>query len=274
MKWILVTGASTGIGRAAAEFLAEKGFGIYAGARKKEDLENLSKIENVVSVKLDVTRNDNIEQVYELIRERNTGLFGLVNNAGIGIIGPLMELSDTDITHQLDVNLVGVHRVTKAMFPFILESKGRIINISSINGLISMPYYGPYCTSKFALEGYSDALRRELMFHGIKVIVIQPGLTESSIWEKGADSIEKLKENLEGSIFLDRGVKFGEDLLKTVKTSAISATKIAEGVYTSLTIDNPKNRYLITENNFRNKIMLKMSSKKIDDKIKKNLERF
>ncbi len=150
-KPILVTGASTGIGRAIAECLAARGFPVFAAARKQEDMEGLATIPNVKPVKLDVKSDKDVDAVVGTIEDAGRGLFAVVNNAGIAVAGPLAEIDVGDFEEQFAVNVVGVHRVTKALLPFIIKSKGRVIMMSSNSGFFSMPFFGPYCASKFAI---------------------------------------------------------------------------------------------------------------------------
>ena len=133
-KSVLVTGASTGIGRTLAETLAEAGHHVYAGARKDEDLAALNAIENITAVRLDVTKQDEIDAVVALIREQGTGLYGLVNNAGIGDGGPVMDTPVEVQTLVYDINVEGVYRVTRAFAPLVMESNGRIATTGSIAG--------------------------------------------------------------------------------------------------------------------------------------------
>jgi short-subunit dehydrogenase len=270
-KWVLITGASTGIGRATAEYLASNGFGVYAGARKQKDLEELNKIENVQGIKLDVTKDDDVQAAKNHIIGQNTGLYGLVNNAGINYIGPLMELNTDEIIIPFIVNLIGVHRITKSLFPFLLESKGRIIMISSINGYIGLPFDGPYCVSKFALEGYSDTLRRELLKFDVKVSIIRPGFIKTIMWDKGEEQIEPLLRDRKDSIFYDSGVKLAESFLKEAKEKGIPPVKVAEVVFKALTSKKPKVRYLVSESNLRYRLANLLSDSRIDKIIKKML---
>ena len=125
-KAILVTGASSGIGRKIAETLAANGYFVYARARKQADLDALNEIPNIQSVRLDVTKQDEIDAAVETVRAGSKGLYGLVNNAGIVVLGPITEIDEDELTWILDVNLIGVYRITKAFAPLIIESKGRI----------------------------------------------------------------------------------------------------------------------------------------------------
>ncbi|MFZ1980357.1 MAG: SDR family oxidoreductase, partial [Smithella sp.] len=190
-KSVLITGASSGIGFATAEYLAAQGFHVYAGARDLSTLEGLSKNLNITHVKLDVTNTADIIEVKRIMEEKDTGLFGLVNNAGIAKAGALMDVSVEDLRTQFEVNLFGVHQITQAMFPLLLKTKGRIVMMSSDSGFFATPFFGPYCSSKFALEGYSDSLRREITPYGMKVIIIEPGRITTPIWNKGEKNLNK-----------------------------------------------------------------------------------
>lgn len=162
----LITGASTGIGRHAAEYLAGEGAIVFAGARRSADLEALGLIDNIVPVRLDVTSHDDIAAAVELVEKQTDQLHGLVNNAGVAFGGPIAVLAEEDLRTQLEINVFGVFRVTKAFFPLLHAGKGCVVNISSVSGTFTAPFMGPYSMSKFALEAYSDALRREVSPHG------------------------------------------------------------------------------------------------------------
>ncbi|MFX0098815.1 MAG: SDR family oxidoreductase [Candidatus Hodarchaeota archaeon] len=269
-KWILVTGASTGIGRATAEQLASNGFKVYAGARKQADLDALQEMDNITAVKLDVTKKEDVESVLKQVAKSNEGLFGLVNNAGIAIAGPLMDMPDEDIYQQIEVNVMGVHRVTRAFFPLLLESKGRIVMMSSNSGFWAAPFFGPYNLSKFALEGYSDTLRRELLLYDVKVIIIQPGSIHTEIWEKGRALVEKFR----GSIFEKEAEQIGEYAIRKGTTEGLSPVLVAKAVYEALTKDKPKLRYLIAPDMFRNKMLKILPGRKIDNIILKKLKQY
>ena len=180
-KAILVTGASSGIGRNIAETLASSGYFVYAGARKQADLDALNEIPNIKAVRLDVTKQHEIDAAVETVRAGGKGLYGLVNNAGIVTLGPIVEIDEEELTWILDVNVVGVYRVTKAFAPLIIESKGRISNISSISGVLSGMFWAPYSMSKHAIEAYTDSLSREMSLFDVKVSAINPGNYRSKI---------------------------------------------------------------------------------------------
>jgi NAD(P)-dependent dehydrogenase (short-subunit alcohol dehydrogenase family) len=180
-KAVLVTGASSGIGRKVTERLAAEGYFVYAGARKEEDLRALDAIENVDSIRLDVTRPEEIAAAVEVVRKAGRGLHGLVNNAGVAVVGPLAEMKEDDLRFVFDVNVFGPYRVTKAFVPLIVESGGRITTISSIAGILSRPQLGAYSMSKHAVEAFGDTLAAELEPKGVKVSLIEPGNYRSEI---------------------------------------------------------------------------------------------
>ncbi len=183
---ILVTGASSGIGNHLARYLAARGHTVYAGARKATDLAELAKVENVVPVNLDVRNPGQIREVYDLIVKQGGGLYGLVNNAGVGQLGMFSTWTDEEMTDIFDVNVFGPHRMTNAFVRLLIESKGRIVNMGSQGGIITKKYYGPYTMTKHALEAYTVSLNEELRPYGVWVSIVQPGGIVSNV---GANSI-------------------------------------------------------------------------------------
>ncbi len=266
-KYILITGASSGIGRACTEYLALNGFKIYAGARKKVDIEALNRIPNVIGLNIDVTNEQSIQDAFNFVKNENSGLFAIINNAGIVSAGPLMDINTNDLINQFNVNLFGVHRITSTFFPLILESKGRIVMISSNSGFFAAPFFGPYSASKFAIEGYSDSLRRELLLYDVKVIIIQPGRINTAIWSKGEELLNKFK----GSIFEKEAVVIGKHEIEKGKTDSLDPIEVAKIIFKALKAKKPKNRYLIVPNTFKNKMLKLLPSKRVDNILKKEL---
>ncbi|MDJ0794266.1 MAG: SDR family oxidoreductase [Woeseiaceae bacterium] len=193
-KSVLITGASTGIGRHLAESLAAEGYHVYAGARKDKDLEALDAIDNITAVRLDVTKQDQVDAVVAQIKESGTGLWGLVNNAGIGGGGPVVETPIEEQAFVFAVNVEGVYRTTKAFAPFVMESKGRIITTGSIAGTGSWAGGSAYSGSKHAMEAYTDALAEEMEPHGVAVSVVEPGNYKSRIRRS---SFERVMQQME-----------------------------------------------------------------------------
>ncbi len=199
-KAVLITGASSGIGRNMTETLASQGYLVYAGARKDKDMQSLNQIPNVIAVRLDVTVQSDIDKAVEMIEEAGLGLFGLVNNAGVALFEPLIEIEEKDLAFQMDVNVFGPYRVTKAFAPLIMESRGRIINIGSVAGLATGAMFGPYSMSKFSIEAFSEALASEMRKFEVGVSVIEPGNYNSKVMsnleKRQAQIDEKSKHSL------------------------------------------------------------------------------
>ncbi|MDJ0760871.1 MAG: SDR family oxidoreductase [Woeseiaceae bacterium] len=245
-KAVLVTGASSGSGRVIAETLAERGYFVYATARKQADLDELNAIDNIQAIRLDVTIQSEIDAAVETVRKGGRGLYGLVNNAGVAVLGPLAEIPESDVDFVMDVNVMGPYRVTKAFAPLIIESKGRITTTGSISGILSGVFYGPYSMSKHAMEAFTDSLAAEMEKFDVHVSIIEPGGFNSKIGTttynrmkaNGFDFDESLyKEEWEQSWLLqDEG---NYDLKNNVPE------EIASAVIDILESDNPKTRYMI-----------------------------
>ncbi len=244
---ILITGASTGIGFACAEYLTQQNMHVFAGVRKEQDAENLqSEIGNSVTpVMLDVTDTESIQQALAIVEKQvnHKGLTGLVNNAGIAVSGPVEGVKIDDVRRQMEVNLIGQVAVTQAFLPLIRQATGRIINMGSIGGRSSTPFYGIYSASKFALEAITDSLRVELRPWGIHVAIIEPGAIKTPIWDKSEGVSEQFTEAIQ-SLYgkqLDQMEKINRSLNK----NGISTQEVAKAVHHASTHQNPKNRYII-----------------------------
>lgn len=186
-KAVLVTGASSGIGRNITERLAAKGYFVYAGARKDEDLRALNAIRNVQGIKLDVTDQKQIDAAVETIAKAGRGLYGLVNNAGIATLGSLKDMKPEEFDLVMAVNVQGTYRVTRAMAPLIIEQKGRITNIGSLSGTVAMPDLLAYAMSKHAMEAFTDSLAGQMAPLGVQVNVVEPGNYDTQIGKNAAE---------------------------------------------------------------------------------------
>ncbi|MCB8926640.1 MAG: SDR family oxidoreductase [Ardenticatenaceae bacterium] len=251
MKYVVVTGASTGIGYDAARYLIERGFHVFGSVRKQVDADRVQGElgEQFTPLLFDVTDEEAVatavSQVAEIVGD--TGLAGLVNNAGIAVAGPLMYLSLDEMRWQMEVNLLGQLSVTQKFLPLLgavpnaPHPPGRIVNISSVSGKVVYPFMGPYAASKHALEAMSDALRRELLMFGIDVIVIGPGSVQTPIWDKAQDiDVEPYRET--PYLGMMEGMK--KTLVRQGK-SGIPVEKVSEVIYEALTKEKPKTRYAI-----------------------------
>ena len=243
-KAVLITGASSGLGRVMAETLAANGYFVYAGARKDKDLEELSAIKNIQGIRLDVTDQGEIDAAVRTITEAGRGLYGLVNNAGVVVVGPLIEMEEQDFDFQMNVNVYGVYRVTRAFAPLIIESKGRISTIGSISGTLSSATWGPYSMTKFAMEAYADALADEMKSFGVHVSLVEPGAYRSNIGKSALERMAARNQSAEASQFkgtMDESV----DWLKLFENDHGDPAEVAAAVMRALFDENPKPRYLV-----------------------------
>jgi NAD(P)-dependent dehydrogenase (short-subunit alcohol dehydrogenase family) len=225
-KAVLVTGASSGSGRIIAETLAARGYYVYAGARKQADLDALNEIENIHAIRLDVTIQSEIDAAVATVRNKGKGLYGLVNNAGVAVLGPLVEIPESDVEFVFDVNVYGPYRVTKAFAPLIIESKGRITTTGSISGILSRQFYGPYSMSKHAMEAFTDSLAAEMNKFDVKVSIIEPGGFNSKIGTTTFDRMKANGFNFDDSLYTRRsGSKAGSSRMVATTTSRTTFPK-------------------------------------------------
>jgi len=239
---VLITGASTGIGLFMTELLAENGYFVYAGARSADDLKRLDAMDNVKSVRLDVTDQGEIDAAVDLIKSEGRGLYGLVNNAGVAVVGPLIEMPDEDMDFQLDVNLMGPFRVTKAFADLIIESEGRIMTTGSISGILSSGFLGAYSISKHGIEAYTDALAAEMADFGVAVSVVEPGNYKSRI-------VASMKSRMEDAGYTAENSRFDSMLERFSGPDDRSQYKDPDDVALAalhfMSSDTPKQRYLV-----------------------------
>jgi NAD(P)-dependent dehydrogenase (short-subunit alcohol dehydrogenase family) len=226
-KAVLVTGASTGIGRKITERLAADGYFVYAGARKDSDLQALGAIKNVQALRLDVTKPDDIDAARKIIERGGRGLYGLVNNAGVVTLGSVVDTKPEEFDVVMSVNVYGPWRVTRALAPLIITSKGRIANIGSINGIVSFGQASAYSMSKHAIEAFTDALALEMAPLGVQVSVIEPGSYKSEIFKN------EVQRSGTGKQVLDYA------------SHAKDPDEVAAAVERALFEPNPKRRYMV-----------------------------
>lgn len=240
---VLVTGASSGIGLRMTEVLAENGFHVYAGARSADDLAGLNEMDNVQSVRLDVNVREDIEAAVEFVEAQGRGLYGLINNAGVAVIGPMIEMTEEDMAFQMDVNVFGPYRVTKAFGPLLMESQGRVMTTGSISGILSGPFLGAYSMSKHAVEAFTDALAAEMAGFGMEVSVVEPGNYSSEI---GNTLVQRMRDSgydpdnsmfpEEAEALMSRMTQYGE---------YPEPYAVAEAALDFLTAAAPKRRYMV-----------------------------
>lgn len=248
-KNILVTGTSTGIGRSVALDLAASGWRVFAGVRKSADAKDLQAEANgeLLPLQLDVAKEASVDKAIAELSEKTGGkLHGLVNNAGVYMGGPLELMRTEEIEQTFAVNVTGLLLVTRACLPMLRAAGGRIVNISSISGLVAMPGVSVYAASKHAVEAITDSLRVELLPFGVKVIAVEPGGIKTPIWNKGAarDASARAETgSAETRELYAPLVRLLEKL--NSKPGGLPPEAVAKVVSDALESAQPKNRYLV-----------------------------
>ncbi len=276
-NYTLVTGASTGIGRAIVEKLIQEKYHVFACARKKADLESLKALSPlVIPVELDVTKPEQQRLAFDQVQSQLPAgaNFNLVNNAGIVAPGAIENISLEDLRYQFEVNVIGVVSTTQTFLPLLKKSKGRIVMISSISGIVSTPFLGAYSASKFALEAICDSLRVELSTCGVGVYIIQPGPIATPIWEKNFALEEQIRKKLsveQEKVYGASIDKFKRTVQKGIET-AIPAETVAMAVFESLAKKNPPLRKIVAASPVRTSIGLArfLPTALLDQGIKKS----
>ena len=248
---VVVTGSSTGIGAGCALELDGRGFRVFAGVRSEADGQRLQAraSEALTPLAIDVTDAQSIEHAARFVADAvgQAGLAGLVNNAGIVVAGPLEILPIDQLRRQLEVNVIGQIAVTQALLPLLRAARGRIVNVSSVNGSLAPPYLGPYAASKFALEALSDALRTELRTWGITVSLIEPGAVDTPIWEKAFAAADQLAQHVppEALKLYEADLAAMRATTRRLALGAMPVQKIVRAVLHALTAKRPRTRYYI-----------------------------
>jgi NAD(P)-dependent dehydrogenase (short-subunit alcohol dehydrogenase family) len=254
MKSVVITGVSSGIGRGAAAALTRAGYRVFGSVRRQSDADRLRQElgEAFTPLIFDVTDTAAVQAGAGQVREALAGepLFGLVNNAGIAVAGPLLELPLDEIRHQLEVNLVGVVATLQAFAPMLWQGTrtgkrpGRIVNITSVGGKTAMPFLGPYVASKFALEGVTESLRRELMLFGVEVIAIAPGFVSTEMTTKGAETDLSPYAATPYAAALAKVQAF----MTPGERAALTPEQLGQAILRALTTPRPRVRYTVAPN--------------------------
>jgi len=246
---VVVTGASSGIGKAIALFLADRGFRVYAGVRRESDADALAATAAITSVILDVTNADHIAAVVDQVSTEagTVGLAGVVNNAGIAVAGPMEFIPLQDLREQFEINVLGKVAFTQAFMPLIRSSRGRIVFIGSVSGLVSSRLLGSYSASKFALEAVADAFRRELHPWRIGVSIVEPGRIATPIWKKSVALAMTRLERMPPAATshyeaVMQGVIMGAEEATRIGTPPVA---VARAVHRALTDARPRTRYFV-----------------------------
>jgi NAD(P)-dependent dehydrogenase (short-subunit alcohol dehydrogenase family) len=251
LRSVVVTGASTGIGRATALRLDSAGWRVFAGVRREEDAAALREAasDRLAPVMLDVTDAGQIASAAEWVESElgGAGLDGLVNNAGIAVPGPLETLPIDDFRRQVEVNLTAQVAVTQAMLPLIRKARGRIVFITSIGGLMAFPMFGAYHAAKFGLEAVGDVFRQELRLWGISVSVVEPGSIATPIWERGQQAVDAVAGRA-GDRHRDlygKAIDAYREVARKTGARGIPPERVAAKIERALSARRPRTRYLV-----------------------------
>lgn len=251
-KYVLVTGASTGIGADACRYLAAKGYQVLAAVRKPEDGERVKALNpsHIQWLQMDITSQEQIEAAVQKVAAlvQNKGLHALVNNAGIAVAGPVEFLPLENWRWQMEVNVIGQVAVTQAFMPLLRLAQGsRVVFVGSVSGVLSSPMVGAYSASKFAIEAVADALRRETRKQGLQVAVVQPGVISTPIWEKSLGMAEEMEKNLPKQAwdyYADQ-IAATKGLAKDGPVKGSPVEKTSRAIYSAVHCPTIKTRYLV-----------------------------
>ena len=276
MRPVVITGVSTGIGRATARVLANSGISVFGSVRREEDAAAFEAEFGELGTALLFDLRDEsaiaaaADQVRATLGEGTVA--GLVNNAGIAVPGSLEHLPLARLREQIEVSVIGTLAVTQAFLPLLgagrpNRPRGRIVNISSVGGAIAMPFLGPYAAAKFGVEALSDSLRRELMIHGVDVVVIQPGGVATPIWRKATGEAAHANRHT----IYDRSLAAFRTAAGAAGEGGLPAERIGELVLHILRSKRPRPRYLITPHPITERIMRRLPTRLLDRLIANRL---
>ncbi len=277
-KTVVVTGASTGIGWGCVKILAARGFHVFGSVRRQADADRLVKEFGAAFTPLtfDITDEAAVKNAARTVAAKLEGqpLAGLVNNAGIAVAGPLLHVEPSELAFQLQVNVVGQLVVTQAFAPLLgaapgarVERPGRIVMMSSVGGRIGSPFVGPYNASKFALEGLSESLRRELMIYGVDVILVAPGAVSTPIWDK-AEAVDVARF---ANTPFARPIDMVRAYMIRIGKAGLPPEKIGETVHAALTTPRPRTRYVVTPEPLTNWLTLSLPRRMVDGMVARRL---
>ena len=276
-RFILITGASTGIGAACAIGCAERGMTVLAGVRDlvAGDALQATGGKAIIPVQLDVTDGESITNAADVVARHvgQAGLYGLVNNAGIAIGSPLELIPLQQLRRQFEVNVVGQIAVTQAVLPLLRRARGRIVNMGSIAGRGTIPMMGPYSASKHALEALTDALRLELYPWGIEVSIIEPGAIATPIWDKSMQTSVDVESEMpaDGRHLYEAAARSVRESVGQAAARAIPADAVVKVVLHALTAKRPNTRYLVGRDAKLRAVMLRWLPDRLQDWILKKV---
>ena len=268
VKNVVITGVSSGIGRASLDILHAKGYHVFGSVRHQADSDHLSKIypDRFTPLLFDVQNHDEVIKASKVVFEQCETLAGLINNAGIAIPGPLEHLTEEQFEKQLDVNVKSIRRITNLFLPLLgaksnsNKPAGRIINISSVSGLFNSPFNGAYSISKHALESMTDIYRRELRQYDIKVIAIEPGPIKTEIWKKNLNKMDEFKDSDYYKV-----LQKADKIIENAERKALPVENVSKLIAKCLVAKRPKTRYIVHKGKFVFRLMAYYFPDKLSD---------
>lgn len=266
MKTIVITGVSSGIGRKAAESFLQDGHRVIGVVRNLDLISDLiQKYQNQFLVyQQDLTQKENIDGIKAFLSQHQiSSIDVLVNNAGVAYAAPFALQEFSEIESVINLNVLSVMKMTQVLIPYLAQSKGRIVNISSVSGENGTPFLAAYCASKYAIEGFSESIRRELNIYGIKVCIVGPGSVKTPIWQKG---FQKIKDKYNQTIYRDSFKKF-MDFASNEEMNGLDVGVVVKDIQHAALSESPKIRYNPIPRKFRNYYLSKLFSKKKMDEI-------
>lgn len=276
-KYVLITGASSGLGKETALKLALEGYRVFAGVRKQEDAQNLENLnQNIKAVFLDVTSDASVESAFENISNETKNLYALINNAGIALGGPVEFLPISMLQKQFEVNVFGAIRTAQKFLPLLDNSDdARIVNISSMASYGVFPFISPYCASKRALDMFFNSLLVENKNPNLKIISLKPGVVRTPIWDKSIDACEKCFENATDDCRkkYEKELRFLATNAKKNNTKGLDSKDIANLVFKVLSIKNPKLSYNLGKDSLFAKILSFLPQKICNSLVKLGLQK-
>ena len=274
---VVVTGASSGIGRATALRLDELGYTVFPGVRKDKDAKSLVEAgsERITPITLEVTKARSISAARQKVQRAvgKDGLVGLVNNAGIANAGPIEHLPIEEFQKIVDVNLTGQVAVTQEFLPLIRRAAGTIVFVTSIGGLVATPFMSPYHASKFGLEAVADSLRREVKPWGINVVAVEPGSIATPIWDKGTDAFDGIKFPPEAKRLYGKQMDAARQALIDTAERGIDPEKVGKVIAKAIGSDKPKTRYLVgADAKVMGRVRGLVSDRRLDSLVRRSMK--
>ncbi len=256
MKTIVITGASSGIGYATAEWFLKANYQVVAIVRNPDSLKKLKEAYTKLNViQCDMYDLNQIEAIVTQLSKINISQIDiLVNNAGQAVAGPFAEQNFKEIEQTVQLNVISLMKMTQVLLPYLIRAKGRIINISSVSGQNGTPFLAAYCASKHAVEGFSESIRRELNIYGVKVIIIGPGSIKTPIWSKGFSDIKTRYQKSDYAESFDKFIQFADNEAR----NALPPSDVVENIVHAAESKSPKLRYAPVPSKWKNYYLAKL----------------